>query len=41
MLLDFSAACPKEPPPPEVHAALWKLYRNIDWAALKRMMNQP
>jgi hypothetical protein len=41
MLLDFSAACPKEPPPPEVHAALWKLRQNIDWAALKRMMNQP
>ena len=39
--LDFEAACPKEPPPPEVHAALWKLRQNIDWAALKRMVNEP
>jgi hypothetical protein len=33
--LDFSARCPKEPPPPEVHRALWKLRQNIDWAALR------
>jgi hypothetical protein len=39
--VDFEAACPKEPPPPEVHAALWKLRQNIDWPALKRMVNQP
>ena len=38
--LDFSARCPKEPPPPEVHRALWKLRQNIDWAALKRMVNE-
>lgn len=37
----FSAACPKEPPPPEVHQALWKLRQTIDWAALKRMVNEP
>jgi hypothetical protein len=37
----FAAACPKEPPPPEVHQALWKLRQNIDWAALKRMVNEP
>jgi hypothetical protein len=39
--LDFSARCPKEPPPPEVHRALWKLRQNIDWAALKKMVNTP
>ena len=39
--LDFSARCPKEPPPPEVHQALWKLRQNIDWAALKRIVNEP
>jgi hypothetical protein len=39
--LDFSARCPKEPPPPEVHKALWKLRQNIDWAALKRMVDMP
>ena len=39
--LAFRAACPKEPPPPEVHAALWKLRQTIDWAALKRMVNEP
>jgi hypothetical protein len=38
--LDFSARCPKEPPPPEVHAALWKLRQTIDWAALKRLVNE-
>jgi len=38
--LDFSARCPKEPPPPEVHQALWKLRQNIDWAALKRLVNE-
>jgi hypothetical protein len=38
--LDFSARCPKEPPPPEVHRALWKLRQNIDWTALKRMVNE-
>ena len=38
--LDFSARCPKEPPPPEVHRALWKLRQTIDWAALKRMVNE-
>ncbi len=38
--LDFSARCPKEPPPPEVHRALWKLRQNIEWAALKRMVNE-
>jgi hypothetical protein len=38
--LDFSAACPKEPPPPEVHRALWKLRQNIDLAALSRMVNE-
>jgi len=37
----FIAACPKEPPPPEVHAALWKLRQTIDWGAIKRMVNQP
>jgi len=31
----------KEPPPPEVHAALWKLRQTIDWGAIKRMVNQP
>ena len=41
MNVGFAAACPKEPPPPEVHAALWKLRQNIDWAALKRMVNEP
>ena len=41
MHVSFTAACPKEPPPPEVHAALWKLRQNIDWAALKRMVNEP
>ena len=40
MLVDFEAACPKEPPPPEVHAALWKLRQNIDWAALIRIVNE-
>jgi len=39
--LAFRAACPKEPPPPEVHQALWKLRQTIDWAALKRMVNEP
>jgi hypothetical protein len=39
--LDFSARCPKEPPPPEVHRALWKLRQNIDWAALRKMVNEP
>jgi hypothetical protein len=39
--LDFAAACPKEPPPPDVHRALWKLRQNIDWAALKKMVNEP
>jgi hypothetical protein len=39
--LDFSARCPKQPPPPEVHRALWKLHQTIDWAALKRMVNEP
>ena len=39
--LDFSARCPKEPPPPEVHQALWKLRQNIDWAALKKIVNEP
>ena len=39
--LAFRAACPKEPPPPDVHAALWKLRQNMDWAALKRMVNEP
>jgi hypothetical protein len=38
--LDFSARCPKQPPPPEVHRALWKLRQNIDWAALKKMVNE-
>ena len=37
----FAAACPKQPPPPEVHQALWKLRQTIDWAALKRMVNEP
>lgn len=41
IMVDFEAVCPKEPPPPEVHAALWKLRQNIDWAALNRMVNQP
>jgi hypothetical protein len=39
--LAFRAACPKEPPPPDVHAALWKLRQTIDWGALKRMVNEP
>jgi hypothetical protein len=37
----ITAVCSKEPPPPDVHAALWKLRQNIDWAALKRMVNEP
>ena len=41
MHVGFTAACPKEPPPPDVHAALWNLRQNIDWAALKRMVNEP
>ena len=41
MHVAFTAGCPKEPPPPDVHAALWKLRQNIDWAALKRMVNEP
>ena len=41
ILVDFEAVCPKEPAPPEVHAALWKLRQNIDWTALNRMVNQP
>ena len=41
MNVGFAAACPKEPPPPEVHAALWKLRQTIDWAALKRIVNEP
>lgn len=41
IMVDFEAVCPKEPPPPEVHAALWKLRQNIDWAALNRMVNTP
>jgi len=40
MNVGFAAACPKEPPPPEVHQALWKLRQNIDWAALKRLVNE-
>lgn len=39
--LAFRAACPKEPPPPEVHAALWKLRQTIDWGAIKKMVNAP
>jgi hypothetical protein len=39
--LDFSARCPSSPPPPEVHRALWKLRQNIDWAVLKKMVNEP
>jgi hypothetical protein len=39
--LDFSARCPKSPPPPEVHQALWKLRQTIDWGALKKMVNEP
>jgi hypothetical protein len=38
--LDFSARCPGEPPPPEVHQALWKLRQKIDWAALTKMVNE-
>ena len=41
MHVAFTAGCPKEPPAPDVHAALWKLRQNIDWAALKRMVNTP
>ena len=41
MHVAFTAGCPKEPPPPDVHAALWKLRQNIDWAALKKMVNEP
>lgn len=39
--MGFFAACPKSPPPPEVHEALWKIRQTIDWAALKRMVNEP
>lgn len=39
--LAFRAACPKEPPPPDVHQALWKLRQAIDWGAFKRMVNEP
>ena len=41
MHVSFTAGCPKEPPPPDVHAALWKLRQNIDWTALKKMVNAP
>jgi hypothetical protein len=37
----FNAACPTQPPPPDVHQAVWKLRQMIDWAALKRMVNEP
>jgi hypothetical protein len=39
ILLDFSAACPKEPPPPAQHRALWALHEKLDWGALKAMVN--
>lgn len=39
--VSFTAGCPKEPPPPDVHAALWKLRQNMDWSALTKMVNEP